>query len=276
MGELDGKVAVITGAARGQGRAHAVRLAEEGADIIAIDICEKVPFYVAKGATEEDLAETARQVEKQGRRILTYKADVRDYAALKGALDAGVAELGRLDIVLANAGALSYGRVHEIEESHWRGTIDIVLTGVWNTCRAALPTLIEQGQGGSIILTSSVAGSRGLPHMGAYVAAKHGVIGLMRTIALEYAGESIRANAILPGTVDTAMVHNEATYKLFAPDIDEPTSEVFEERLQTTTALPVAMMVPEDIANMAAFLASDRARYITGSEFVVDAGAKLL
>jgi SDR family mycofactocin-dependent oxidoreductase len=270
---VEGKVAFITGAARGQGRAHAVRLASEGADIIAIDICERVTHSVADPATPEDLAETAALVEKLDRRIVTRKADVRDLDGLQAALDDGVAELGRLDIVCANAGVWTYGLSHELPPAEWQEIIDIVLTGAWHTCKVAIPTLIEQNEGGSIILTSSMGGIKGWPHLSHYVAAKHGVVGLMRSLANELGPHNIRVNAITPGTVDTALVNNRATYSLFAPDLADPTREQAAERFAMLTLLPVPWVQPEDIAGAALYLASDDGRYVTGTTMSVDAGS---
>jgi SDR family mycofactocin-dependent oxidoreductase len=273
VGRVEGKVAFITGAARGQGRAHAVRLASEGADIIAIDICERVTHSVADPATPEDLAETAALVEKLDRRIVTRKADVRDLDGLQAALDDGVAELGRLDIVCANAGVWTYGLSHELPPAEWQEIIDIVLTGAWHTCKVAIPALIEQNEGGSIILTSSMGGIKGWPHLSHYVAAKHGVVGLMRSLANELGPHNIRVNAITPGTVDTALVNNRATYSLFAPDLADPTREQAAERFAMLTLLPVPWVQPEDIAGAALYLASDDGRYVTGTTMSVDAGS---
>jgi SDR family mycofactocin-dependent oxidoreductase len=273
VGRVEGKVAFITGAARGQGRAHAVRLASEGADIIAIDICDRVIHSVADPATPEDLAETAALVEKLDRRIVTHQADVRDLDGLQAALDNGVAELGRLDIVCANAGVWTYGLSHELPPTEWQEIIDIVLTGAWQTCKVAIPTLIEQNEGGSIILTSSMGGIKGWPNLSHYVAAKHGVVGLMRSLANELGPHNIRVNAITPGTVDTALVNNPATYSLFAPDLADPTREQAAERFAMLTLLPVPWVQPEDIAGAALYLASDDGRYVTGTTMSVDAGS---
>jgi SDR family mycofactocin-dependent oxidoreductase len=205
-GKLEGKVAFITGAARGQGRSHAIRLAAEGADIIAVDVCADMPGMPYAGATEQDLAETVKEVEVLDRRIVATKVDVRDYGALKAALDDGVAELGRLDIVSANAGiGSSPYTTQELPEQTWRDMIDVNLTGVWHTAKAAVPHLIAGGRGGSMILTSSAAGLMGYPNIAHYVSAKHGVVGLMRTLALELAPHSIRVNSIHPTQVDTPM-----------------------------------------------------------------------
>ncbi|WP_449282816.1 mycofactocin-coupled SDR family oxidoreductase [Leucobacter sp.] len=277
-GRLEGKVAFITGAARGQGRSHAVRLAQEGADIIAVDICEEVPsitrFY--PGATEEDLAETVRQVEALDRRIVASKADVRDYAGLKEALDRGVAELGHVDIVSANAGVFSFGdQTQDVTDSDWQDVIDINQTGVWHTAKAVIPHLIEQGTGGSIIITSSTAGIKGTPNVAAYTASKHAVVGIMRTLALELAPHRVRVNTVHPTGVDTDMIQNEATFRLFMPDVEHPTREQAAPIFQSTNALPVPWVEPIDISNAVLFLASDEARYVTGTELKVDAGYTL-
>jgi SDR family mycofactocin-dependent oxidoreductase len=271
-GRVEGKVAFITGAARGQGRSHAIRLAEEGADIIAVDICQQLDTVPYAMATPDDLAETVKQVEALDRRIVATQADVRDYGALKGALDAGVAELGRLDIVCANAGIFSF-TTEELDERMWKDMIDVNLTGVWHTTKAAVPHLVEGGRGGSIVLTSSTAGLMGFPNFAHYVSAKHGVVGLMRTLALELAPHMIRVNSVHPTSVDTDMIQNKATYDLFAPDLENPTREQVGERFQALNALPIMWVEPRDISNAVLFLASDEARYITGVTLPVDAGS---
>jgi SDR family mycofactocin-dependent oxidoreductase len=274
-GRVEGKVAFITGAARGQGRSHALRLAEEGADIIAVDIAEDIAsvrrFY--PGATEADLAETVKEVEALDRRIVATKADVRDYAALKTALDEGVAQLGHLDIVSANAGIFIFGeQTHLVSEGDWQDVIDINLTGVWHTAKAAVPHLIEQGTGGSIIITSSAAGLKGTPNVAQYTASKHAVVGLMRTLALELAPHMIRVNSVHPTGVDTIMIQNDATRKLFLPGVADPTREQAAEAFQATNVLPVPWVEPRDISNAVLWLASDEARYVTGVTLPVDAG----
>jgi SDR family mycofactocin-dependent oxidoreductase len=273
VGRVEGKVAFITGAARGQGRAHAVRLASEGADIIAIDICDRIEHSVAEPATIEDLEETANLVEKHGRRIITKQVDVRDFDGLQAALDEGVDELGRLDIVCANAGVWTYKLSHEMPREEWQEIIDIVLTGTWHTTKVAIPKLIEQGEGGCIILTSSMGGIKGWPNLSHYVAAKHGVIGLARSLANELGQYSIRVNAICPGSVETKLVTNQATYDLFAPHIKNPTKEQAAESFATITSMPVPWVQPEDIAGMVLYLASEDGRYVTGTTMSVDAGS---
>ena len=273
MGRLDGKVAFITGAARGQGRSHALRLAQEGADIIAIDIEGQITSVPYPMSTPDDMAETVRQIEALDRRIIATKADVRDFDAVKAALDDGVAQLGKLDIVSANAGIFSFGTMEELTETEWDELQDVNLKGVWHTAKAAIPHLRANG-GGSMILTSSSAGVKAVPNIGHYVAAKHGVIGLMKTLALELANDMIRVNTVNPTSVDTDMIQNKATYELFAPDLPEAerTREVIGERFKTMNALPIPWVEAIDISNAVLFLASDEARYITGVVFPVDAG----
>ncbi|MGN6445870.1 mycofactocin-coupled SDR family oxidoreductase [Amnibacterium sp.] len=277
-GRVEGKVAFITGAARGQGRSHAIRLAQEGADIIAVDAAEPIEgmdrFY--PGASQADLDETVRQVEALDRRIVARKADVRDYAALKSALDDGVAELGHVDVVSANAGIFQFGdKTEEVADDDWDTVNDINAKGVWHTAKAAIPHLKAQGTGGSIVLTSSTAGLMGTPNVAAYTASKHAVVGIMRTLALELAPFSIRVNTVHPTGVNTQMIRNEATYRLFLPDTPHPTDEQAEEVFRTTNALPVPWVEPVDISNAVLFLASDESRYITGLELKVDAGYTL-
>ncbi|MFE0750363.1 mycofactocin-coupled SDR family oxidoreductase [Gordonia sp. NPDC058843] len=274
MGNLEGRVALVTGAARGQGRSHAARLADEGADVIIVDICEKLGTTAYRGSTREELDETARLVEKAGRRAHIAVADVRDLGALQTAVREGVAELGRLDIVVANAGIFSSAPLHELTEEQWNEMIDINLSGVWKTLRAAVPTLIEQGEGGSIILISSTGGLQGFPNFAHYVAAKHGVTGLARTAANELGAHKIRCNSIHPTSVLTDMIDHEAMYKLFRPDLDTPTREDFREACQSgMNLLPTPWLEPNDISDAVVWLASDAARFVTGVALPIDAGA---
>ncbi|MGH3096408.1 MAG: mycofactocin-coupled SDR family oxidoreductase [Streptosporangiales bacterium] len=269
MGRVEDKVAFITGAARGQGRSHAIRLAEEGADIIAVDICGQVDSVPYAMSTPDDLAETVRQVEALDRRIVATQADVRDFDAVKAALDDGVAQLGRLDIVCANAGIMSVGRADELPEQAWQDMIDINLSGVWRACKAAIPHLSD---GGCIVITSSAAGLMAIENSAHYVSAKHGLVGLMRTLTLELAPRSIRVNSVHPTTVNTDMIRNDPTYRLFRPDLDNPTVDDAAEAFLTLNALPIKWVEPRDISNAVLFLASDEARYITGVTLPVDAG----
>ena len=276
MQRLDGKVALITGAARGQGRSHAVRLAEEGADIIAIDICEQIASCPYPGATEDDLAETVRLVEKLDRRIVAVKADVRSSAQLDAAAASGLAELGRIDIVCANAGIGSFAPAHLITDEQWRDILDINLSGVWRTCKATIPTLIEQGDGGSIIITSSAAALRANGNLAAYSAAKLGLVGLMRELALELAPHRVRVNTVHPCEVNTPMIDNDEVGALFLPGQPVGTRE---ERMAAMAAvltpikmLPIPWVEAEDVSNLVAFLAGDESRYITGTTLRVDGG----
>jgi (+)-trans-carveol dehydrogenase len=271
---VKGKVAFVTGLARGQGRSHAMRLAEEGADIVGIDLCEDIPENPPyHGSTEEDLAETVRLVEGLDRRIVVQKGDVRDYDAVKSAVDAGVAEFGRLDIVAANAGIGSKPfTVDTITAAQWDEMIGINLTGVFHACKASIPHIVAGGNGGAMILTSSVTGQRGYANYGHYNAAKHGVLGLMRTLANELGAESIRVNAIMPTQVATDMALNPTIFKLFCPDVEDPTQDDFAPISQAMHTLPIPWVQPRDISNALLFLASDEARYITGVALPVDAG----
>ena len=263
-GRVEGKVAFITGAARGQGRSHAIRLAEEGADIIAVDICRDYPTVGYSMATEADLAETVKAVEALDRRIVAAQADVRDFAALKSAVDDGVARLGRLDVVCANAGICTVQSWDEVTPAVWQDTLDTNLTGVWNTMVAASPHLIAAG-GGSIICISSTAGIKGLPFLAPYVAAKHGVVGIARTMANELARHQIRVNTVHPTGVDTPMA---AGLGALEPMIgsDANLGPIF------MNTLPVESVDARDVSHAVLFLASDESRYVTGLEFTVDAG----
>lgn len=274
MGRLDGKVAFVTGAARGQGRSHALRMAQEGADIVAIDIAKQIDTVPYPIGRPEDLEETVRQVEALDRRIVASQADTRDYDAVKTALDDGVAQLGRLDIVAANAGIFTTGRLEDLTDEQWDDTLDTNLKGVWHTAKAAIPHLRAAG-GGSMILTSSTAGLIAVENFGHYVASKHGVVGLMRTLALELAADFIRVNSVHPTAVDTDMIQNGMTYQLFAPDLpeSEQTKENLAPRFQTVNALPIPWVEAVDISNAVLFLASDEARYITGVTLPIDAGS---
>jgi SDR family mycofactocin-dependent oxidoreductase len=272
-GRVEGQVAFITGAARGQGRSHALRLAEEGADIIGIDACVTIPERGYQGPTEEDLAESGRLVEKHGRRAVMRKADVRDLAALQAAVAEGVEELGRLDIISANAGiGTKHGKSHEMSEQEWQLMLDINLTGVWHTCKAGVPHILAGGRGGSVVLTGSTASIRGHANIGNYVAAKHGLLGLMKTMAIELGPHQIRVNAILPTQVATPMIMNEKAFRLFRPDLDEPTIDDFAAASQATGILPIPWLEPVDVSNALLFLASNEARCITGAALPVDNG----
>jgi SDR family mycofactocin-dependent oxidoreductase len=273
MGQLDGKVALVTGAARGQGRSHAVRLAEEGADIIAVDICDQLETVSYQMGTPEELKETQQLVEALDRRIVVQRADVRDFESLDAAVRQGAVELGGLDIVCANAAIFCVNVEPQPTDRArrtqvWRDTIDTNLTGVWHTLEATVPILIEQGRGGSIIVTSSTAGLKGSTYndlsLTAYTAAKHGLTGLVRGYARDLAKYSIRVNSIHPTGVRTPMAMNEAfgAYARQYPEIVEVMAN----------ALPVEVVEPIDISNGVLYLAADSGRYVTGVALPIDAG----
>lgn len=266
MGKLEGQVAFITGAARGQGRAHAVRLAEEGADILAVDICRQLESVVYPMSTREDLDETVRLVKDLGRRVAAFEADVRDAKALRQAFDNGVAELGPVTVVVANAGIGPGGSASA--DQQWDEVVDVNLKGVFNTGRVSIPSMIEHGKGGAIVLTSSTGGLIGSPSnvagMLGYTAAKHGVIGLMRSWANYLAPHNIRVNSVAPTTVKTPMANNGdlSSITKYAPELVNA----------LTNAMPVDAVEARDVANAVAWLASDEARYVTGTVVPVDAG----
>jgi SDR family mycofactocin-dependent oxidoreductase len=276
MALLEGKIAVITGAARGQGRSHALRLAQEGADIIAIDICKQVETVPYATSTPDDLAETVRQVEALDRRILSYQADIRDSAALKEAIDDGVAKLGGLDIVVANAGISVPASTLEMSDEVWQTTIDVDLTGQWKTIKAAVPHIIAGGRGGSVVIISSLAAVIANENTAHYSAAKAGLVGLMTVLARELAPKSIRVNTIHPTTVATDMVLNEPTYKLFRPDLETPTRADFEVAQRSLNSLPVGAIDPIDISEAVLYLVANSGRYVTGTTHLVSAGGQIV
>jgi SDR family mycofactocin-dependent oxidoreductase len=265
MGRFTGRVAFVTGAARGQGRAEAVRLAEDGADVVLSDICAPVATSGVKPSTPADLDETVALVEKTGQRVIARQADVRDLDALIALADEAIAQLGRLDIVVANAGILSWANAWEMSSEQWRELIDVNLTGVFHTIRATVPHMIKAGNGGSIILTSSSAGLKGQPFTLAYTAAKHGVVGITRGLANELGQYDIRVNSIHPAGVETEMMNVDGLFQMIQQHA-ETLGPLF------MNTLPHFSMKPEAIADAVAWLASDEARYITGAQIPVDLG----
>jgi SDR family mycofactocin-dependent oxidoreductase len=273
MGDLSGKVAFISGGARGQGRTHAVRLARDGADIITFDICEQIDSVPYPLATENELAETVKEVEALGRKIVASKADVRDEAGVEKVFREGLAQLGRVDIVIANAGIMPVLGPTATVVQAWHDCIDVMLTGVLYTIEAAIPTLVEQNQGGSIVITSSAAGLKGTARslrcktygLLGYTAAKHGVVGLMRSYANALGSYGIRVNSIHPTGADTPMINNESFLGMAAevPELFEAMSNI----------LPIQLIEARDISNMIAWLVSDEGRYVTGATLPVDSGA---
>jgi len=272
-GRLDGRVAFVTGAARGQGRSHAVTLAEAGADIVAVDIGKDIDAAPYPLGTADDLAETERQIRALGRRVLVRAVDVR----AQSELDAVVAEagdtLGGIDIVCANAGiGPFFHKTWELPESEWQDVLDVNLTGVFHTIKAVVPSMIARGHGGSIILTSSLAGLKGYSNIAAYVAAKHGVNVLMRTLANELGPHRIRVNTVCPGLINTDMMMNGPTYQVFRPEVENPTQADATEVFRTMQVLPTDWLEPRDVSEVIRFLASDEARFLTGTAIPVDAG----
>ncbi|MEN0134112.1 MAG: mycofactocin-coupled SDR family oxidoreductase [Rhodococcus sp. (in: high G+C Gram-positive bacteria)] len=275
MGRLEGRVALITGAARGQGRSHALRLAAEGADVILVDRCEDIESVPYSLATPDELNETARYVEKEGRRAITARVDVRNSKALSSAVDEAVAELGRLDVVAANAGILSLHAATQLDDIAWDDVIGVNLTGVWNTCKAAVGHVIEGGRGGAFILTSSTSGVKGSANLAHYTAAKHGVVGLMKVLAKELSTYGIRVNTVHPTIVDTPMMRHDDIYRLFRPDLQDPTLDDALVAYTNHNQLDVPWLDPVDVSNALVFLASDEGRYITGLQMLIDAGQTL-
>jgi SDR family mycofactocin-dependent oxidoreductase len=264
MGLLEGKVGFVTGAGHGQGRTHAVRMAREGADVILSDICAPIPQVENPMATREELEETAHLVEKEGRRVVFAEADVRNRAQLEEVVARGLAEFGHIDVVSANAGIWKPMPFLDIDDDEYDAIVDTNLRGVWNTCQVVIPGMVERGQGGAIVLTSSAAGLRGQVPYAHYVAAKHGVVGLMKALANEFARHGIRVNTVHPTGVNTLMVHQPSIAGVME---SEP---LF---LQSAAnMLDVGMLEPEDISNAVIWLLSDQAKYVTGVALPVDAG----
>lgn len=269
---MTGKVALITGAARGMGRSHAVRLAQEGADIVAVDLCADLETAPYPGADSQDLALTTQLVEQLGQRVIARQADTRNLKELQSVVDEAIAEFGHIDVVCANAGISSFGFAWELAEETWQEMIDVNLTGSWKTVKAVIPHMIERNEGGSIVFISSVSGLIGVPTMAHYTASKHGVVGLMRALAVELAQYNIRVNSINPGNVDTPMVNNATMRKIFLPEVSDPTPDAADNVMKELSALPTGWLDPREISDAVLYLASDEARNITGITLPVDAG----
>lgn len=272
MGRVDGKVAFVTGAARGQGRSHALALAREGASIIATDICAAVATAPYPMASRDDLDETVRLVEAAGGKILARVADVRDLDALTAVVDDGVEQFGRLDIILGNAGIVSQAPIWELGADAWDEMIDINLTGVWKTVRAGVNHMIAAGNGGAIVLTSSSAGLKSLNNIGHYVAAKHGVTGLAKSLANELAAFGIRANSIHPTNTRTTMLVNDGNFRMFRPDLENPSLEDCLEAYASIHLLNEPWIEPEEVSKAILYLVSEDGRAITGAQFTIDLG----
>lgn len=271
-GRVAGKVALITGAARGMGRAHALRLAQEGADLILLDLCKGVGDTPYDLAVDEDLTETIGLCEAAGARAIGLRGDVRDQAALDEAVAAGLQEFGHIDIVVPNAGLVSFGRTWELTETQWDTVIGVVLTGVWHTVKACVPSMIEAGRGGSIVIIGSANGTKAAAGLAHYVTAKHGLVGLARALALEVAEHSIRVNVVAPGSVRTEMAGSDAIIRKMRPDLENPTIDDVDDIMRANHALPIQWAEPRDVAEAVLWLASDQARYVTGAVLPVDAG----
>jgi len=272
MGAVEGRVALVTGAARGQGRAHAIALAAEGADVVVTDLCADIATVLYPLGTEAELAETVALVEATGRRCLAMTADVRDSDAMGLVVDAALDAFGTIDICVANAGVTGYGRFHELDDQTWNDMIDVDLTGTFKTIRAVVPTMLERRYG-RIIATSSMAGRMGNANLAHYVAAKWGVIGMVKSLAMEVANKGITVNAVAPAAVDTPMLHNEAMYRLFCPDMDGPTREDVTPRYQAMNRLGVAWMDPSEVSRAVLFVAADAAGAMTGQVIEVSLGS---
>ena len=272
MRKLENKVAFITGAARGMGRTHAARLAKDGAHIVAVDLARDEPSIDYRQGTPEDLAETARLVEAQGVRVLARTADVRDLAALEAVAAEAVEMFGGIDILVSNAGVSNQSPVLELTDTQWKDILDVNLVGAWHAVKAVVPSMVERGQGGSVIIISSTAGLVGAPNQAHYTASKHGLQGLMGTMANELGPHAIRVNTVNPGMVNTEMAMNQRLLKAYIPDVEEPTLEDVQRTFGGISLLPTAWVEPEDVSNAVAWLASDDARYVTGIAVPVDAG----
>jgi SDR family mycofactocin-dependent oxidoreductase len=275
MGRLDGRVALVTGGARGQGRAHAEALAGEGADVVICDLAGQIATIPYAMSTEDDLAETVRLVEKTGRRCVAARADVRSTSDMEAVVALALRELGQVDILVANAGVCGFGNCWELTDEQWDDMIGVDLTGAFKSIRAVLPHMIERRYG-RIVATSSMAGRMGNRNLAHYVAAKWGVIGLVKTMALEVAGHGITVNVVCPATTDTPMVHNDALYGLFAPDIANPTREQVEPRYRTMNPQRVAWIDPQEVSRAVLYLVDDEARHISGSTLDIACGGTAL
>jgi SDR family mycofactocin-dependent oxidoreductase len=272
MGQLDGQVAFITGLARGQGRSHALTLAGEGANIIGLDLCGEIDSTTYPGSTLDDLEETARLIKETGRQAVLSQADVRNYDEVKAAFDRGVEQLGRVDIIIPNAGICAGGKTWDITTEAWQETIDINLTGAWHAVKAAVPTLIQQKQGGSVVFIGSTEALKGAENMSSYAASKHAITGLMTSLARELGQYNIRVNSVNPTCVDTNMIQNPYVWGLFRPDLDNPTREAVEDSFAGTHILPVPWMEPIDVSRAILYLVTESGRYITASTLTIDAG----
>jgi SDR family mycofactocin-dependent oxidoreductase len=271
---LDNKVAFVTGAARGQGRSHCLALAREGAKIVGLDLCRSLPEVAYPLGTEDDLAETGRLIEELGGEAVLMPGDTRNREDVQAVVDAGLRQFGHIDAVVASAGVWTWGQARGLSGHDWNFTLDINLTGAFNTVQACLPSMIDGGIGGSIMFTASQLATRGCPQAVAYSASKAGLVGMMRALASELAPHSIRVNTIHPSTVNTDMVLNQPTYDLFAPHKNgQATVADLHESMRAFHMLPIPLIEAQDISNAVVFLASDESRAITSVALPVDAGS---
>lgn len=272
MARFDGKVVLVTGAGRGMGQRCALSFAEQGADLVLTDWSKDVPTLTYKLSTPRELEETVAAVERLGRRVVVATADVREQAGLDTLVVRALEEFGRIDVASINAGIAAHGLSWQLTDQQWNDTLTVNLTGAWHTAKAVIPSMIDNG-GGNLVFMSSVSGLKGAPGLSAYVASKHGVNGLVKSLAIELASYWIRVNAVCPGAVNTPMTVNENTLKMFRPDLESPALEDAADLLSSINLLPVPLVEPEDVANAVLWLASEEARYVTGAALTVDAGS---
>ncbi|MFG2730406.1 mycofactocin-coupled SDR family oxidoreductase [Streptomyces canus] len=272
MGRFDGKVVFITGVARGQGRSHALRFAQEGASIVGLDIAEAIPSVTYAAATADDLAETVDLLDRAGAKSIIVKGDVRDQAAIDELVERTLSTFGQIDVVLPQAGITTLAKFWELSDQQWDDMIGVNLTGVWRTLRATIPTMIEKNAGGSIVLTGSIAGLAGMPHAGHYAATKHGINGIVKTLANELAPHRIRVNSVNPTNVATKMILDDEVYKIFRPDLDKPTLEDARPAFGSYLLLDQPWVESDEVSSAVLWLCSGEARSITGVQLPIDAG----
>jgi SDR family mycofactocin-dependent oxidoreductase len=276
MGQFDGKTVLVSGAARGQGRSHAVRFAQEGASVVVFDICAQIGAAPYPLAGPAELDETVRLIQSAGGTVVAGIADVRDFEQVDALVRLGIDVFGGIDVVVANAGIFgAVAKVWEIEPTNFQAVVDVDLVGVWHTFRAALPSMVAAGRGGCIIATASGAAVKGTPNLGPYVAAKHGLVGLVKTTARELAPHGIRANAVLPGNTDTPMFRSDAMMRAFVPEADKPDEQEFLNRAANGIPMGIPFVEAGDITEAVLWLSSDRARYVTGVALSVDGGGAI-
>lgn len=275
-GRFEGRTVVISGAARGQGRSHALRFAAEGANLVLFDLCAQLNTVSFPMGTAAELAETVAQAEARGAGVVAAQADVRDWDQVRAVFQQGLDRFGRIDVASANAGITSrFGKVWEVEEDVFRDVLDVNVVGAWHVLKAAVQTIRPGGRGGSIVVTGSGASLKGSPNISPYVASKHALVGLVRSSARELAPEHIRVNLVAPGNVGTPMLLNDAMYRLHVPDLAHPTADDFRARAASNIPMGIPYVEAEDITEAVLFLSSDAARYVTGTVVPVDGGSAI-